>query len=118
MILPGCGHNAHLEDPEKLAAKLRLWLLEIEEQARIHFLGREEARRSLSVWASEFAWQTASKTHSDWRRRIRRGELPQEDQGATPGGPAPRRVGLGPSGGAERREHGEHPACASEPRGG
>ena len=31
-VLGGCGHNAHLEAPDSVAASLRLWLLDVEDE--------------------------------------------------------------------------------------
>jgi len=81
-VFASCGHNAHLEDPDGFAAKVRLWLLEAElgEQdvasgvaegahddgktdqtfsknvADFCLLGRGEARRTLAGWASALSW--------------------------------------------------------------
>jgi len=85
--IQGCSHNAHLENPDLVAAKLRLWLLktdegisgirsaavdaaaqlvaknEAEERAVRALLGgirplsRDEARRILATWSSELAWE-------------------------------------------------------------
>lgn len=79
----GCGHHAHLEDPDRFAAKLRLWLLGVEDPSSanvgskaspadvkaehedeeatgsLHLLDRTEARQRLSRWASELSWAAA-----------------------------------------------------------
>lgn len=97
-VLDACGHNAHLEDPEAFAAKLRLWFLRVEtaEQATvvgghdteaeprerqrssappvrgsIHVLSRSEARQNLLEWASKLSWAAASRVYAAYRRAAR-----------------------------------------------
>jgi len=77
----GCGHNAHLENPEATSAQIRLWLLDVEdnnpsrsssiaqglalsvtseapqELGKWTFLAQSEARARLNGWASELSWQ-------------------------------------------------------------
>ncbi|CAE7937042.1 pip, partial [Symbiodinium necroappetens] len=75
--LGGCGHHAHLEAPDSVAATLRLWLLDVEDgglfrsdvpkpppeqcavTAHCRPLWREEARRALADWASQMCWESA-----------------------------------------------------------
>jgi len=97
-VMDACGHNAHLEDPEAFAAKLRLWLLHVEAaggadggggtasemssldgypsravpvQGSIRLLGQAEARRRLVTWASELSWAAASGLYAEHRRAVR-----------------------------------------------
>lgn len=71
-VLGGCGHNAHLEAPDSVAATLRLWLLDAEDTRRrqaprkvaprerrrvkCRVLRRDEARSQLQTWASQLSW--------------------------------------------------------------
>jgi len=73
-VLGGCGHNAHLEAPDSVAAALRLWLLDAEDTSEGHVarvpvastvvrkkvkcrvLLRDEARHQLKTWASQLSW--------------------------------------------------------------
>lgn len=79
-VIGGCGHNAHLENPEAVSARIRLWFLEVEDQKRkstsshsiasreedvvsrsnyeYQFLARSEARKQLADWASALSWDT------------------------------------------------------------
>ncbi|CAE7215646.1 pip, partial [Symbiodinium natans] len=77
--LGGCGHHAHLEAPDPVAATLRLWLLDVEDgglfrcdepepppehsAAAKHCrpLWREEARQALADWASQMCWESARR---------------------------------------------------------
>lgn len=100
-VIGGCGHNAHLENPEAVAALIRLWLLDVEEKpsdaardavesrqtfsvqkssfAECQFLARAEARRQLDFWASELSWASTAGTRASWSRSVHAAALPQRD---------------------------------------
>ncbi|CAE8593751.1 unnamed protein product [Polarella glacialis] len=89
----GCGHNAHLENPEAFAAQIRLWFLDVEERnakgalasevegpkvnavsverdVKWTFLTQSEARQKLQDWASELSWKSQlspSEKPGAWR---------------------------------------------------
>ncbi|CAK9108174.1 Hypothetical protein SCF082_LOCUS50326 [Durusdinium trenchii] len=87
-VLGGCGHHAHLEAPDTVAATLRLWLLKVEDGpatssrtpsstswtpssgVKGRWLLREEARQHLTSWASKLCWANAlasNATPGAWR---------------------------------------------------
>eukprot|EP00913_Durusdinium_trenchii_P018914 g17772.t1 len=97
-VLGGCGHHAHLEAPDTVAATLRLWLLKVEDGpatssrtpsstswtpssgVKGRWLLREEARQHLTSWASKLCWANAlasNATPGAWRS-VGQG-LPQRD---------------------------------------
>ncbi|CAK0853082.1 unnamed protein product [Prorocentrum cordatum] len=91
----GCGHHAHLEDPEAFAAALRLWLLapgaarserlpqahskddmaaaaaRREATGELQVLSKSEAYRHLSGWASELSWKAVRTPSPPPARRHR-----------------------------------------------
>jgi len=101
-VIHGCGHNAHLEDPETFAALVRLWLLDVEDVAdaagaeaqrastagtessavveldKFQLLGRTEARQQLLGWASELSWCHARGPKQGPVRAVGQG-LPHRD---------------------------------------
>mmetsp|Transcript_100902 Transcript_100902/g.261139 ORF Transcript_100902/g.261139 Transcript_100902/m.261139 type:complete len:644 (-) Transcript_100902:182-2113(-) len=91
VVIGACGHNAHLEDPELVAAKLRLWLLRTDEldhppkskgasasrvedelqedrmelDGCVRILSRMEARQKLTEWSSALSWAAYARSRSN-----------------------------------------------------
>jgi len=71
-VIGGCGHYAHLEEPEAFAALLRLWLIGIEEpiRGRLRSLSRQEAQHTLSRWSSKRARTSQDIDLVQWAREL------------------------------------------------